>query len=206
MDFLVTLLVPDFGQGPALYSGTEPPVCGTRCVLDQEGTLDIGTVCASRPLEKGDRRPITRLLRTATAEDDRAAKACEKASVEALSAFTALAAKYNLQTRAVQAHVFLGRNRLVLWHRPQASLPDLRSFEGEFRRKVRCIVDLREVGPRETAALFGGCGCCGRPLCCTRGRMPPRELPPQEMPLRASAPSPMAVNGLCNCPKCCLGF
>lgn len=199
MDHIVTLAVPDFGLVSALYSGAEPPQRGTVCVVERQKDSTLGTALSSLPLSKHGAKPECRLLRPATDDDRREDAACRTLEREALDAFAALAAKYDLPTRPVHAYAFLGRHRLLLWHTPQGPLPDLRSFEGELRRKVRCPVELRATDARGTAALLGGCGCCGRGLCCVAGRIPREEdIPPH--------PATSSSNGLCNCPKCCLGF
>ena len=201
MDHIVTLIVPALGPVPALFPGEEPPCCGTVCVVERKKSSTLGTVRSTRPLAKTDSRPTAKLLRAATDEDLREGDACKAFEDEAMAAFAALAAKYALPMRAVRAHAFLGRNRIILWQSPQGPLPDLRPFEGELRRKIRCPIELREADARQTAALLGGCGCCGRELCCIAGRVPAEEPAPQ----RASA-LPASATGLCNCPRCCLGF
>lgn len=199
MDHIVTLAVPDFGLVSALHSGAEPPARGAVCVVERQKSTTLGTVRSAGPLPGHGPKPDARLLRLATDDDRREDAACRALEREAMESFAALAAKYDLPTRPVRAHAFLGRNRAILWHGPQGPLPDLRSFEGELRRKVRCPVELRATDARGAAALLGGCGCCGRELCCLAGRVPREEdIPPH--------PATAASNGLCNCPKCCLAF
>lgn len=206
MEYIATLHIPDFGLVSARYTGSEPLARCTQCIVERGSDRAIGVLRSLSPLIAGRQPPKTRILRAATEDDFEEQKRCLCLAEEAESAFAALVAKYAFPIRCIRVHVFLGRARLILWHSPAESDLNLRSFEGEFRRKVRCNVEICEASPRLVAALLGGCGCCGKELCCVVGRTPAREFSPQEASHLAGSTSSMTVHGLCNRPKCCLSF
>lgn len=198
MSSILSLSIADFGVATALVSSDAVPARGAKGVVVREnGTRDIAEARSATPLPPKARPPALRWEREATEDDLREAAACRELATKALGTFHELAAKYDLPTRGLKAHAFLGRKQLVVWHCPKGPLPDLRSFEGELRRKVRCTVELRAAGPRETAALLGGCGVCGRPLCCAMGC----ALPPPGNDVSPALPT--SATGICQAPRCC---
>lgn len=205
MNSTATLLLPGFGLLSAQAPAAEGLVRGSRCVVQLEEDLLLGTFLSSKESAPPP-PPSATLLREATPSDLLEEERCLAFAREVQDTFLALLSKYDLQTRRLGVVSALGRKKVFLWHCPRGILPDMRSFEGEFRRKIRCSVQLFELGARSSAAFLGGCGCCGRSLCCAHGLKPKRELSPHEASMLAGSSLPTAINGLCNCPKCCLEF
>ena len=204
MPYLVRIQIPDLGIVSALASGAEPPAPGTRHVVESGGSQDIGTVLETSTATRSASDAVpARIVRVATAADDRAEADAADRAAEALRTLGQLLAHHGIAARPVKARFGIDRKRLVVWYLPQAlPPPDVKSVEGEFRRKVRAAaVDFRMATPREAAAMLGGTGCCGRPLCCASWMRCPREAGPQR-----NAPAPISTAGLCGQSRCCHDF
>lgn len=83
---------------------------------------------------------------------------------------------------------------------------DFRALLTDLAKALRARIDLRQIGPRDAAAIIGGAGNCGRELCCATVR-PPRE--PTTLRLARSQDltnNPAQLLGCCGRLMCCLAY
>lgn len=83
---------------------------------------------------------------------------------------------------------------------------DFRELVRALARSFRTRIEMKQIGPRDEAKLIGGCGPCGRPLCCTSwltGFHPVsiKMAKQQDLPL-----TPAEISGLCGRLLCCLAY
>lgn len=202
MPFLVHLRLPDAGHLTAHTANDEPPVPGSRFVVETGNGREIATVFETSSTTLPAPEPgMARLAGPVGPDEERAAAEADRAATKAMDTFSALLQRDGVIARPLRAHYDLGRRRLILWHTAPAGGPDIKTLEGEFRRKVRATaVDLRSVAPREAAALLGGCGCCGRTLCCASWQTHATAATAH------AAPAPFSACGLCGQTRCCQTF
>ena len=201
MPYLVRIQLPDTTVVSTLSTAPDPPVPGTRLVVATDASREIAIVLetSSTSMEAPD-PGMGRIVGPADADARRAASVAETQAAEALGVFAQLLRRDGLAARPLKAHFDLDRRRLVVWYIPPQGGIDLKPLEGEFRRKARAAtLDLRAVSPREAAALLGGVGCCGRPLCCASW------LRRQTGAVR-NGPATFAATGLCGQTRCCHSF
>jgi len=83
---------------------------------------------------------------------------------------------------------------------------DFRDLVKTLASIFRVRIELRQIGVRDEARMIGGCGPCGRKLCCMSFM---KEFEPvtikmaklQNLPL-----NPSKISGLCGRLMCCLGY
>ena len=203
MPYLVRLQLPDAATVTALSNDPDPPVPGTRFVVEVDCSREIAVVQETSVTKTNAPEPgMGRIVGPLDADGERAASLAEAQAAEALATFVQLLRRDGVAARPIKAHFGLDRRRLVVWYIPPQVGIDLKSLEGEFRRKVRAAaVELRAVSPREAAALLGGTGCCGRPLCCATWL----RRPAPSGPVRGG-PSVFFATGLCGQGRCCHSF
>ncbi len=201
MPYLVRIQLPDSSVVSALSTDADPPVPGTRLVVATEAAREIATVLetSSTSMDAPD-SGMGRIAGPVDADMERAASVAETQAAAALGAFAQLLRRDGLAVRPVKAHFDLDRRRLIVWYISPQGGTDLKPLEGEFRRKVRASsVDLRAVAPREAAALLGGIGCCGRPLCCASWLR-------RQTGAARNGPATFSATGLCGLGRCCHSF
>jgi cell fate regulator YaaT (PSP1 superfamily) len=83
---------------------------------------------------------------------------------------------------------------------------DFRAVLADLARALQSRIDLRQIGARDAAAIIGGCGACGRELCCS-------VMGPQRVPLspRMARNQDLSHNrsqtlGACGRLMCCLAY
>lgn len=83
---------------------------------------------------------------------------------------------------------------------------DFRALLADLARTLQARIDLRQIGPRDAAAILGAFGSCGREVCCaTIG--PRRDPLPQGLARDQRLPNnPSQFQGTCGRAMCCLSY
>lgn len=180
---------------------------GDRCVCEVDHVHEVGVV---RDLTAHEHPPAGdavsgKILRQAGPDDVEREATSRDVARKALASFRTFIGDSRLPVHPAKAHFSLRRERLVLWYTTEASV-DLRQAIGHLQRQFSTKVEVRPIGPREEAAMLGGCGICGRSLCCATwlGQCPPVHAHMARAQEISVIPS--AVNGVCGRMKCCLRY
>lgn len=83
---------------------------------------------------------------------------------------------------------------------------DFRGLLTDLARALQSRIDLRQIGPRDAAAIVGGLGPCGREVCCAV--MGPRRQPVPSATARDQSllHNPSQLQGSCGRMMCCLAY
>ncbi|MDZ4230536.1 MAG: stage 0 sporulation family protein [Dehalococcoidales bacterium] len=150
-------------------------------------------------------KPSKSVVRKANPEDIERARELEAKEREALAECAKLVSKFNLPMKLLSAEYSLDGKRLTFYF-GAAERVDFRDLVRELANRLKVRVELRQTGPRDEAKLIGGCGRCGRQLCCSGflSEFAPvsiRMAKDQGLPL-----NPMKISGCCGRLMCCLGY
>jgi cell fate regulator YaaT (PSP1 superfamily) len=83
---------------------------------------------------------------------------------------------------------------------------DFRGLVQDLAGKFHCRVELRQIGARDDAGMHGGCGPCGRSLCCSTFL---RKFEPVSMKMakeQGLSLNPSKISGMCGRLMCCLKY
>jgi len=149
--------------------------------------------------------PLKAVVRKAEPEDIKRAQELEAKEREALAECGKLIAELQLPMKLLTAEYNLDGSRLTFYF-SAAERVDFRELVRELANRLKVRVELRQTGPRDEAKLVGGCGRCGRPLCCVSflSEFAPvsiRMAKEQGLPL-----NPMKISGCCGRLMCCLVY
>ena len=149
--------------------------------------------------------PLKPVVRKASPEDIQRCQELEVKERDALVECGKLIDKLNLSMKLLGAEYNLDGSRLTLYF-SSAERVDFRELVRELARHLRVRVEMRQTGPRDEARLVGGCGRCGRPLCCASflsdfAPVAMKMAKEQGLPL-----NPMKISGVCGRLMCCLGY
>ena len=149
--------------------------------------------------------PLKPVLRKATNEDIQRCQELEGKVAEALEECGKLIEKFNLPMKLLSAEYSLDGGRLTIYFGAEERV-DFRDLVRELARHLRVRVEMRQMGPRDEARICGGCGHCGRPLCCSTfltefAPVAMKMAKEQNLPL-----NPMKISGVCGRLMCCLGY
>ncbi len=176
-------------------------------VVETTRGLELGRVVISskQVLASDVDKPLKPVVRKAEPEDIKRAQELEAKEKEALAECSKLIDKLHLPMKLLTAEYSLDGRRLIFYF-SAAERIDFRELVRELASRLKVRVELRQMGPRDEAKLIGGCGRCGRPLCCMSflSEFAPvsiRMAKEQGLPL-----NPMKISGVCGRLMCCLVY
>ncbi|MFC2010370.1 stage 0 sporulation family protein [Chloroflexota bacterium] len=150
-------------------------------------------------------KPLKPVLRKAEPQDIERAQQLEAKEKEALAECGKLIDKLELDMKLISAEYNLDGSRLTFYFTATERV-DFRELVRELAKKQKVRVEMRQTGPRDEARMIGGCGRCGRPLCCMSflsefAPVSMRMAKDQGLPL-----NPMKISGVCGRLMCCLVY
>jgi len=176
-------------------------------VVETTRGLELGQVVISpkQVLASDVDKPLKPVVRKAEPEDIERIQKFEAKEREALAECSKLIDKLHLPMKLITAEYNLDGSRLTFYF-SAAQRVDFRELVRELASHLKVHVEMQQTGPRDEAKLIGGCGRCGRPLCCVSflSEFAPvsiRMAKEQGLPL-----NPMKISGCCGRLMCCLVY
>lgn len=176
-------------------------------VVETTRGLELGHVVISpkQVLASEVAQPLKSVVRKAEPEDIERTQELAAKERDALAECSKLIAQFHLSMKLLSAEYNLDGSRLTFYF-SAAERIDFRELVRELSSRLKARVELRQTGPRDEAKLIGGCGRCGRQLCCASflGEFSPvsiRMAKEQNLPL-----NPMKISGVCSRLMCCLVY
>ncbi len=180
---------------------------GDACVVESERGLEFGIVLKSglRSVSAQELKGIPRVIRRATQDDEEAYAHKEVSEREGREFCLARIAERKLPMKLGNVERQLDGKKMTFYFTADGRVDfrDLvRDLTGEFRTRI----ELRQIGARDDAGMQGGCGPCGRALCCAdwlRGFDPVSIKMAKAQGLSLN---PAKISGTCGRLMCCLKF
>lgn len=178
-----------------------------QVVVETAQGLELGqvTIIPRQVADSEITTPLKPVLRKATPEDISRCQELEAKEKEAVEECAKLIEKLNLPMKLISAEYNLDGSRLTVYFSAVERV-DFRELVRELARRLRVRIDMRQTGPRDEARMVGGCGRCGRPLCCV-SFLTEFEPVAMKMAKEQGLPlNPMKISGVCGRLMCCLGY
>lgn len=180
---------------------------GDYVILEAERAKDYGQIIAEPELvsETEIEAPLRKVIRIATREDLRQIQENKKKTKEAIAICAKKIAEHKLNMKLVDAEYSFDRSKFIFYFTAEDRV-DFRELVKDLARQFKTRIELRQIGVRDEAKMFGGYGPCGRVLCCKSflkdfEPVTVRMAKDQNLPL-----NPTKISGLCGRLMCCLGY
>ncbi len=187
-------------------SGFELKV-GDVVVVETARGLEAGSVAVvCEKVGSGDSaEPLKPVLRKANDADLKKIEEHHGMEHDALMKCREHINRHQLPMKLLSCEHTLDGNRLTFYFSAEKRI-DFRDLVKELTGAFRLRVELRQVGPRDETKLLGGCGRCGRGLCCSTylcefDPISIKMAKDQDLPL-----NPMKISGQCGRLLCCLAY
>ncbi|MDP8259399.1 MAG: stage 0 sporulation family protein [Candidatus Gygaella obscura] len=113
--------------------------------------------------------------------------------------------KHKLDMKLVDAEYTFDRSKIIFYFTADGRV-DFRNLLKDLAKIFKTRIELRQIGVRDEAKLFGGIGVCGRKLCCTTflkdfDPVTIKMAKEQGLPL-----NPPKISGICGRLMCCLSY
>ncbi|PCS00769.1 regulatory iron-sulfur-containing complex subunit RicT [Lactococcus fujiensis] len=149
--------------------------------------------------------PEVQILRHATEEDLAKIELVEAESQEAKKQVRESVIMIGLDMKVVDVAYNLEKNQLFISFTADKRV-DFRELLKALAASFHARIELRQIGPRDAARIYGGIGPCGRPLCCSEFIY---EFPNVSIKMaknQALSLKQNKLNGLCGRLMCCLTY
>ncbi|MFH0790137.1 MAG: stage 0 sporulation family protein, partial [Candidatus Omnitrophota bacterium] len=113
--------------------------------------------------------------------------------------------EHKLNMKLVQAEYSFDRTKIIFYFTSSGRV-DFRELVKDLAKIFKARIELRQIGVRDEARIFGGFGSCGRELCCTKFL---KDFEPVTIKMAKEEGLPLnppKISGLCGRLMCCLNF
>ena len=140
---------------------------GDHAVLDTVRGMEYGEVAHGNIMVNASEivQPLKPVLRKATAEDDEHYRLNLEREKNARPIFEEKVRKNHLEMQLVDVEYTFDNTKLCFYFTAEGRV-DFRELVKDLAFVFRTRIELRQIGVRDEARMFGGLGICGRPFCC----------------------------------------
>ena len=179
---------------------------GDIAILEVERGYDYGEII-SEPHEakEEDLKGIFKIIRKATKEDFLQIKRNERKARGAVRIFERRVKQHKLDMKLVDAEYSFDRSKIIFYFTSESRV-DFRELVKNLASIFRVRIELRQIGVRDEARMLGGCGPCGRTLCCMSFLKDFNPVTIKMAKLQNLPLNPSKISGLCGRLMCCLGY
>jgi cell fate regulator YaaT (PSP1 superfamily) len=181
---------------------------GDACVAETDRGVEFGIV-AQLGFRYGPRsephRELPRVLRRATQDDEEAYAHKDVLEREGRAFCAARIEERRLPMKLGRVERQLDGKKMTFYFTAEGRV-DFRELVRDLTAQFHTRVELRQIGARDDAGMQGGCGLCGRALCCAdwiRGFDPVSIKMAKTQGLSLN---PAKISGMCGRLMCCLRF
>lgn len=180
---------------------------GEFCIVDAERGTDYGQVISDKEtlegLDAGE--PLKKILRKATDEDLSQIEKNRQDADKAMATCRDKIGERKLDMKLVDGEYSFDRSKLIFYFTAEGRI-DFRDLVKDLASIFRTRIELRQIGVRDEARLFGGYGPCGKQLCCSLflknfSTIAIKMAKEQKLPLNSSK-----ISGVCGRLMCCLSY
>ncbi len=185
-------------------NGLQLPI-GTQVVVETARGLEWGTISIpNRKVEDesivAPLKPVVRIMTKADHQNQEANRQKEK---RAFAVCEEKIAARKLNMKLVDVNCAFDNSKLLFYFTADSRV-DFRELVKDLASVFRMRIELRQIGVRDEAKMFGGLGVCGREFCC-RGYL--GDFQPVSIKMakeQGLSLNPTKISGTCGRLMCCL--
>ncbi len=178
---------------------------GVFCVFHRDFFDDIGSVCHQLEPKEEAAADRPQVLREATADDIDAAQANAAKESSAMRTAKEWVENLKLPMKLINTHYSLD-GKLVTIQFSADGRVDFRELVKELSRALSTRIELRQIGVRDEAGIYGGIAVCGQVLCCCRFLREFSSINVKMAKEQDLSLTPATISGVCGRLKCCLKY
>ncbi|MFH1128587.1 MAG: stage 0 sporulation family protein [Candidatus Omnitrophota bacterium] len=189
-------------------SSPEFPIKEGNCVIvEHDRGLDYGQIVLSSEAapDNTSKELIKRIVRIVNGNDLKQIEDNRLKAKEAFNSCVKKIAEHKLDMKLVQAEYSFDRTKIIFYFTASGRV-DFRELVKDLAKIFRARIELRQIGVRDEARLFGGYGSCGRELCCKKFLKDFEPVTIKMAKEEGLSLNPPKISGLCGRLMCCLSF
>lgn len=179
---------------------------GTPVIVQSKDDIDYGIITKIYSKDaKINKKGLYSFLRFANSNDKRIYKKNNRDAQKAFIKCRELIKKYDLPMKLISSYYTFTRDMLLFKFYSDDRV-DFRKLAKDLAKLYRTRIELRQVGVRDKAKEIGGCGQCGRELCCKGFLSEFNSVSINMAKNQNIALNPNKINGICDRLLCCLQY
>lgn len=179
----------------------------SRVLAETSRGLELGRVKfrAREVNESAIAGPVRSVLRMASADDLQMDEENLALETQALEIARERINFFQLDMKPIKVEILHDRSKMFLFYESEHRV-DFRDLLRDLSGRLEMRMHFQQVGPRDAAKVLGGCGPCGRELCCSTHltAMPPVTL--KNAKDQGLSLTPSKISGACGRLMCCLRY
>ncbi len=197
------------GSGKIYYfkSDSIPLRVGEKCIVETEKGLEIAVVAiARRKIPKYlIKRTLKNVVRKAAKEDIKQVENNEVLENEAFNMCQNKIREREMPMKLIRVEFSFDAQRATFYFTSEGRI-DFRELVKDLAHHFKIKIEMKQIGLRDEARILGGCGPCGRNLCCA-GFL--KDFEPVSIKMAKDqnlALNPVKISGVCGRLMCCLVY
>ena len=150
-------------------------------------------------------QPLRPVMRHATQEDLDTMERNAQRAKEAFAICESKIAAHGLDMKLIDAEYAFDGSKLLFYFTAEGRI-DFRELVKDLASVFRMRIELRQIGVRDEAKLYGGIGVCGRPLCCSQFLSDFHPVSIKMAKEQGLSLNPSKMSGNCSRLMCCLKY
>jgi len=192
------------------YQVTEDIAMHDYVLIEADRGVDYGEVIEINevslcPKVDAKERAIKNIVRKLSPEDLKKIKNNETEAKDAMRLCARKVREYKLAMKLVDSEYSFDKKKIVFYFTSEGRV-DFRELVKELAKIFKIRIEMRQIGVRDEARLFGGVGPCGQKLCCMRFL---KNFEPVSMKMAKAQKLPLSsgkISGICGRLMCCLFY
>jgi cell fate regulator YaaT (PSP1 superfamily) len=197
-------------SGPLMtYKLCEDVAPNDYVIVEADRGLDYGLVMDIIEVEamKEDNKDsaVHAIIRKVSFEDLKEIAEGKIRARDALKLCSRKVKEYRLEMKMVTAEYSFDGKKIVFYFTSEGRV-DFRELVKDLAKVFKRRIEMRQIGVRDEARLFGGVGPCGHSLCCVRFL---KNFEPVSMKMAKTQHLPLSsgkISGICGRLMCCLFY
>ena len=150
-------------------------------------------------------KPLKPIIRIATEADIKRRDENESKKSEAMRICQEKIDKRGLEMKLIDVEYTFDNNKIVFYFTADGRI-DFRELVKDLASVFRMRIELRQVGVRDEAKIIGGCGPCGKGLCCASWLTDFQPVSIKMAKTQNLSLNPGKISGICGRLMCCLKY
>lgn len=180
---------------------------GEKAVVDTARGTELGEVTLTNCNVKEETivKPLRKVIRKATAEDEKRAAENAKKEKDAFKVCEQKILNHKLDMKLVNVEYAFDGSKIIFYFTSDGRV-DFRDLVKDLASVFRTRIELRQIGVRDEAKMLGGLGICGQPFCCSRFLSDFQPVSIKMAKEQGLSLNPVKISGTCGRLMCCLNY
>ena len=180
---------------------------GMRVIVNTIRGIELGYCVGEEfELKKEDlNSELKDIVRIATNEDVKAYEQNKSEEADIVEKTKFYSKKHNLEMKVLEAEYTLDRAKLIIYFESEGRV-DFRELVKDLADEYHTRIELRQVGSRDGAKVFGGIGPCGLIVCCKTFITQFDNVSVKMAKNQNLSLNPVKISGNCGKLLCCINY